>query len=145
MSVVELSFDTVSKYGRENRRRTKRDSNRAGEVNLPWVAPDGPTNEITTTLHLGQYLLTQREIRLEATGMLVEFVVVVSEKSREGRREIMCIDNCHRNNVHKHLNNHTEYSVVKELIFEGDLDDAYRKAVEEAADLCWNQIGGTDD
>lgn len=135
----------MSKYGRENRRRTNRVSNRAGEVHLPWVAPNGPTAETTTTLYLGQFLLTQREIRLESKGMLVEFAVVVSKTTREGRREILCIDNCHRNNVHKHLNNHTDFTVLKELVFEGDLDEAFLQAVDEATDYCLDRIGENDD
>lgn len=134
----------MSKYGRQNRRHTNRQSLRAGEVNLPWVAPDGPTDQTTTTLQLGQFLLTKREIRLETKGMLVEFAIVVTETARKGSREVLCIDNCHRNNVHKHLNNHTEYTVLKELLFEGDLDEAFRKAIDEATDFCLDQIGGID-
>lgn len=135
----------MSKYGRENRRRTNRASNRDGEVDRPWVAPDGPTSENTTTLYLGQFLLTQREIRFEPKGMLVEFAVVVSETTRKGKREILCIDNCHGNNVHKHLNNHKEYTVLKELVFEGDLDVAFLQAVDEATNYCLDRIGENDD
>lgn len=96
-------------------------------------------------LQLGNYLIAQREVRLESTGMLVEFAIVVSDISGEANREVLCIDNCHRNNVHKHLNNHSEYALVKELLFEGDLDEAFRKAIEEATDLCLDKIGETDD
>jgi hypothetical protein len=135
----------VSKYGRENRRRANKESARDGEVFLPWVAPQGQTTEIISTLHLGGFLYAQREIRLESNGMLVEFAIVVSKDTPKGRREILCIDNCHRNNVHKHLNNHKEYAVLKELLFEGDLDVAFLKAIDEATNLCSDQIGGNDD
>lgn len=135
----------MSKYGRENRRRTSRESLRAEPRKISWIQPEGSTNETTTAHRIGRFLYTQREVRIETNGMLVEFAIIVSEYISGETREVLCIDSCHRSNVHKHLNNHTEYIVLKELLFEGDLDEAFLQAVDEATDYCLDQIGENDD
>lgn len=84
----------------------------------------------------------QREVRLESSGMLVEFAVTVSQ-TIEGRQvELLCIDSCNHGSVHRHLNNHKEYSAIKELLFEGDLDAGFALAIDEATNFYLEKLGG---
>jgi len=84
----------------------------------------------------------QREVRLEANGMLTEFAIVVLEVVEGQDIELLCIDSCNHGSVHRHLENHSKLSVIKELLFEGDLHIGFELAIAEALAYYHTKIGG---
>lgn len=129
------------KYGRENRRRSKRENKVPVDQLQPWAPPIGDTNENTFVIHLGSFFIVNRELRLDTNQMLVEFAVILKQQIGAEQLELVCIDSCNHKNVHKHLNNHSDFSVIKELLFEGDLDKAFIQAQDEVFAFYENLIG----
>ena len=123
----------MGKYGKENERESKRIAKKASQEKVCWERPAGATFEPKVfRLNRGNFQLTQREVRLEQNGMLVEFALIVSEWKDGESEELLCIDSCHDESVHRHLNNHSQLSVVKELLFDNDLQAGFEIARTEA-------------
>lgn len=112
-------------------------------ISIPWQPPEGPTYVVSPfVLQSNNLRLVQREVRLENSGMLIEFAITVSQIVEGKHVELLCIDSCNHGNVHRHLNNHKEFSVIKELLFEGDLDAGFDLAIDEATNFYLEKLGG---
>ena len=74
--------------------------------------------------------------------MLVEFAITISEIVDDKDVELLCIDSCNHGNVHRHRKNHSELSVVIELLLDNDLDKGFLLAIGEAENFYNDKIGG---
>ena len=83
-----------------------------------------------------------REVRLASNGMLVEFAFLVQQVVEDKLTELICIDSCNHKNVHRHLQNHTDFTVIKELSFNKDLDEGFVQAQLEVQKYYFDKIGG---
>lgn len=132
----------MGKYGKENDRREKRKSKLLTSKTSCWEPPQGETHSQEFVNQIGDFRLVSREVRLASNGMLVEFAFLVQQVVEDKLTELICIDSCNHKNVHRHLQNHTDFTVLKELSFNKDLDEGFVQAQLEVQKYYFDKIGG---
>jgi hypothetical protein len=99
-----------------------------------WVATNQTDPDITTRI-------SDRVVRYDRNGMLIEFAVVLSIFDNGAWREVLCIDTCNHGTVHRHRDgNHDESPEIIATLDPDDLESRHADAIDEAYDT-WERQG----
>lgn len=108
-----------------------------------WELEAGtPTVESTETVAVDdERQITQRYVKIERTGAIVEFAVVYSKLDSEGCwQEILCIDTRNHGTVHRHWNgDHTVREDIEFIASQETIQNGFWDAVGEVYDVAYGE------
>ncbi|MFJ6429728.1 hypothetical protein [Microbacterium maritypicum] len=133
------------KYGKQKQRQEDRDHKSAlaslDRVERWWPDPEIETEESVETAYEDDWQISQRTVVYKNTSQIVEFAVTFSRHTGDDEwAEVLCIDTCNHQSVHRHRDgNHSKLEDIEFISDQDIVQNQYWEAVGEAYALAYGE------
>jgi len=106
-----------------------------------WPDASIGTESSLETAYDEDWQISQRTVRYANTSTIIEFAVTYSVRTGEdGWREILCIDTCNHDSVHRHRDgDHSRHEPIEFIHDQGVIQEQFWEAVGEAYALAYGE------